>query len=160
MLMILEKAFQKTMKSHVRRVDQCTSSGSSRSPSPSDSKPEPVTASTSPSRHPAESQPAPGVIPLYEGSSTALVAILEHPSSSRLTKADTTLFGPQPVSGKTGQPEVSTDGAVIRIAHLGDCMGMIIRGEEIVWRTEEMWWAVSVGFLRLLGLHLNVHRPL
>lgn len=29
---------------------------------------------------------------------------------------------------------------MIRIAHLGDCMGMLIRGEEIVWRTEEMWW--------------------
>ena len=56
---------------------------------------------------------------------------------------DAALFGPQPVSGKPTQPEVSTDGAVIRIAHLGDCMGMLIRGEEIVWRTEEMWWNVS-----------------
>ncbi|PIL32677.1 hypothetical protein GSI_05381 [Ganoderma sinense ZZ0214-1] len=142
-LMILEKAYEKALKSHVRRVDQCTSSGSSRSPSPSDSKPERVAASASPSRHPAQAQPAPGVIPLFEGSSTALVAILEHPSSSRLTKADTALFGPQPVPSKSGRPEVSTDGAVIRIAHLGDCMGMIIRGEEIVWRTEEMWWTFN-----------------
>ncbi|KAM5530496.1 hypothetical protein V8D89_015850 [Ganoderma adspersum] len=113
-LMIFEKAFQKTMKSPIR----CTSSGSSRSPSPSDSKPEPVAASASPSRHLAESQPTPGVIPYYEGSSTAL--------------ADTALFGPQPLSGKTGQPEVSTDGAVIRIGHLGNCMDIIIRGKEIV----------------------------
>ncbi|KAJ3577025.1 hypothetical protein NP233_g37 [Leucocoprinus birnbaumii] len=30
--------------------------------------------------------------------------------------------------------------AVIKIAHVGDCMGMLVRGEEIVWRSEEMWW--------------------
>ena len=138
MLMILEKAYEKALKSHVRPADQGTSSSSSRSPSPSDSKPE---RASSPS-HLAESQSSPEVVPLFEGSSTALVAILEHPSSSRLTKADTALFGPQPISSKAGQPEVSTDGAVIRIAHLGDCMGMLIRGEEIVWRTEEMWWNV------------------
>lgn len=36
--------------------------------------------------------------------------------------------------------EVKDHGAVVRIAHLGDCMGMLIRGEEVVWRTEEMWW--------------------
>ena len=148
-LVILEKAYEKALKSHVRRIDQCTSSGSSRSPSPSDSKPEPVTTSASPARHPAGSQSAPRIVPLFEGSSTALVAILEHPSSARLTKADTALFNPQPISSKAGRPEVSTDGALIRIAHLGDCMGMIVRGEEIVWRTEEMWWTVSVIFFRL-----------
>ena len=33
--------------------------------------------------------------------------------------------------------------AVMKIAHVGDCMGMLVRGEEIVWRSEEMWWSVS-----------------
>ena len=136
-LMILERAVQKTSKSHVPQVDQCTSSSGSRSPSPFD-------GSQSRSQHPrpprdirpSYNQPRESF--LYEGSFTALVAILEHPSSSRLTQADIALFGPQPVSGKTGQPEVSTDGVVIRIGHLGDCMSMVIRGKEIVWRTEEM----------------------
>lgn len=36
--------------------------------------------------------------------------------------------------------------AVIKIAHVGDCMGMLVRDEEIVWRTEEMWWDVRVSF--------------
>lgn len=36
-----------------------------------------------------------------------------------------------------------TSGVVLRIAHLGDCMAMLVRGEEIVWRTDEMWWNVS-----------------
>jgi len=33
--------------------------------------------------------------------------------------------------------------AVIRIAHLGDCMGILVRGDDIVWRSEEMWWAFN-----------------
>ena len=46
-------------------------------------------------------------------------------------------------------------GAVIRIAHVGDCMGMLIRGDEIVWRSEEMWWGVSVfSFVRFLSVFL------
>jgi hypothetical protein len=36
--------------------------------------------------------------------------------------------------------------AVIKIAHVGDCMGMLVRGEEIVWRSEEMWWEVRPPF--------------
>jgi hypothetical protein len=35
--------------------------------------------------------------------------------------------------------------AVIRIAHLGDCMGMLVRGDNIVWRSDEMWWGVSLS---------------
>ena len=147
-LMILEKAYAKALQSHVCRPDQASSSGSSRSPSPSDSYPERAAVASSPASSPLSSSTSSstGAVPLFEGSSTALVAILEHPSS-RPAK-ETSLFNPQPVSSKPGQPEVSTDGAVIRIAHLGDCMGMLIRGEEIVWRTEEMWWNVSA--LRIL----------
>ena len=159
-LMILEKAYEKALRSHVRPADQGSSSGSSRSPSPSDSAVECVSSASSSSDSPSvpRSAPdaAPAVVPLFEGSSTALVAILEHPSS-RPPKSfsDANLFNPHPVPGKAG-PEVSTDGAVIRIAHLGDCMGMLIRGEEIVWRTEEMWWTVSGIVYPLNGLHIFI----
>ncbi|KAJ7249515.1 hypothetical protein B0H12DRAFT_963036, partial [Mycena haematopus] len=29
---------------------------------------------------------------------------------------------------------------VLKIAHMGDCMGMLVRGGEVAWRSEEMWW--------------------
>ncbi|KAJ6457405.1 hypothetical protein C8R47DRAFT_1180924 [Mycena vitilis] len=29
---------------------------------------------------------------------------------------------------------------VLKIAHVGDCMGMLVRGGEVAWRSEEMWW--------------------
>jgi hypothetical protein len=75
---------------------------------------------------PAPSEPE----PLLTGSSTALLAVLDS-------------AGPH-----VPTPEVSvvTDSrahdAVIRIAHLGDCMGMLVRGDDIIWRSEEMWWGV------------------
>ncbi|KAI0076641.1 hypothetical protein K474DRAFT_1675434 [Panus rudis PR-1116 ss-1] len=128
-LMILEKAYEKTMKAHVK------------SPEP------PEQSSTAPS----PSIPPPALQPLMEGSATALLAILDHapaptPSSSHLPPP-ASFFFPRPrvfpLSVPTGTDKhVSPSGhprAVIRIAHLGDCMGMLIRGEEIVWRTEEMW---------------------
>jgi len=40
-------------------------------------------------------------------------------------------------------PDTRVHDAVIRIAHLGDCMGMLVRGDDIVWRSEEMWWAFN-----------------
>ena len=46
--------------------------------------------------------------------------------------------------------------AVIRIAHLGDCMGMLVRGDNIVWRSDEMWWGVSFP----LSFSSLSHRPL
>lgn len=75
---------------------------------------------------PAPSKPE----PLLTGSSTALLAVLDSAGSHVPT------------------PEVSVvadtqaHDAVIRIAHLGDCMGMLVRGADIIWRSEEMWWAV------------------
>ncbi|KAJ3480079.1 hypothetical protein NLI96_g8609 [Meripilus lineatus] len=119
--------------------------------------------------------------PMLQGSATALLAVLDHPSSppaSGVTQcasaprsyfasssSSSSLFAPKPRyptpippllnsnwywAGKqdtkrdcpvvSQQPEVKDHGAVVRIAHLGDCMGMLIRGEEVVWRTEEMWW--------------------
>ncbi|GLB42944.1 putative rRNA-processing protein utp23 [Lyophyllum shimeji] len=53
-------------------------------------------------------------IPLHTGSSTALVAVLDN-----------------------------VEEPVLKIAHIGDCMGMLIRGNDVVWRSEEMWWAFN-----------------
>jgi protein phosphatase PTC7 len=32
---------------------------------------------------------------------------------------------------------------VIKIANLGDSMAMLVRGRDIVWRSEEMWWSFN-----------------
>jgi hypothetical protein len=32
---------------------------------------------------------------------------------------------------------------VIKIANLGDSMAMLVRGNDIVWRSEEMWWSFN-----------------
>ena len=98
-------------------------------------------------------------MPLLEGSSTALLAILEHPVPPRAkaTKSQG-LFSPHPRRAPVvdhAHPPPAADragGAVLRIAHLGDCMAMLIRGEEIVWRTEEMWWNVRIASLLSLIL--------
>lgn len=95
-LMILERAYQTTLKEHVV-------------PPP----PPPKTDTLSGT-------------PLLAGSSTALLAVLDH------------------VPKREEQP--STDAkyeAVVKIAHIGDCMGMLVRGDEIVWRSEEMWWSFN-----------------
>lgn len=103
-LLILERAYERALKSHVTAPSAQASTPSLPAPS----KPE----------------------PLLIGSSTALLAVLDSAGSHIPT------------------PEVSVvaDGqahdAVIRIAHLGDCMGMLVRGADIIWRSEEMWWAV------------------
>ena len=93
-------------------------------------------------------------MPLLEGSSTALLAILGHPAPKQPKAAKSQrLFAPNPrhapAADHAHAPPVAdrAAGAVIRIAHLGDCMAMLIRGEDIVWRTEEMWWNVSVYVL-------------
>ena len=85
---------------------------------------------------PASSKPE----PLLTGFSTALLAVLDSAGSHMPT------------------PEVSVvadtraHDVVIRIAHLGDCMGMLVRGDDIVWRSEEMWWAVRRTFFSLTYL--------
>ncbi|KAI0084410.1 hypothetical protein BDY19DRAFT_971805 [Irpex rosettiformis] len=124
-------------------------------------------SSLSPSSPPSRVYP----IPLMEGSSTALLAVLEHPPSPAAStppshhypignpsqapahlRPMTPLLNPQarrllartprpstPHAQNASEPKPSA-GAVLRIAHLGDSMAMLVRGEEIVWRTEEMWW--------------------
>ena len=46
--------------------------------------------------------------------------------------------------------------AAIRIVHVGDCMGMLVRDEDIVWRTEEMWWNVRSFSLTCSLLSLSL----
>lgn len=65
------------------------------------------------------------------GSSTALLAVLDHAPSDPSTFPS--------ISATNLEVEDGYD-AVIKIAHVGDCMCMLVRGEEIAWRSEEMWW--------------------
>ncbi|KAF7790118.1 hypothetical protein EIP86_001070 [Pleurotus ostreatoroseus] len=185
-LMILEKAFDKTIKAHVvpqlggspanpissfchgspeapsgsvQSQDTCTSAdapSTSLSPRNNDlsharrregarahtehASPNTTTAAAKE----AHASPQASTVPLMEGSSTALLAILEHPPlpSPKVSKPRP-LFSPHPRHAEAARAPAAgaaDRGAVIRIAHLGDCMAMLIRGEEIVWRTEEMWW--------------------
>ncbi|KAH9846021.1 phosphatase 2C-like domain-containing protein [Lenzites betulinus] len=141
-LMILEKAYQKTLRSHVCPADQSAPSSRSRTP-PIDASPAQPPSLNRAQAHDASHAAANSseVVPLFEGSSTALVAILEHPSSRSIKSfGDAPLFETQSASANNSTGEARAGGAVIRIAHLGDCMGMLVRGETIVWRTEEMWW--------------------
>ncbi|EIW52806.1 uncharacterized protein TRAVEDRAFT_61130 [Trametes versicolor FP-101664 SS1] len=151
-LMILEKAYEKTLRSHVCRADQSPSSSRSQSPPERESPPTPIATSAAQPQSSSTQAQAPAVIaecasevvPLFQGSSTALVAILEHPSPRSIKSfGDAPLFDPQPASTTPIDDEKQAGGAVIRIAHLGDCMGMLVRGDNIVWRTEEMWWGFN-----------------
>ena len=82
---------------------------------------------------PAPSEPE----PLLKGSSTALLAVLD--------SADSHAAAPE----VSVVPEAHAHDAVIRIAHLGDCMGMLVRGDGIAWRSEEMWWRVRLFLISL-----------
>jgi hypothetical protein len=80
---------------------------------------------------PAPSKPE----PLLTGSSTALLAVLDS-------------AGPHvPTPEVCVVTDARAHDAVIRIAHLGDCMGMLVREDDIVWRSEEMWWGVRSSSL-------------
>ena len=43
--------------------------------------------------------------------------------------------------------------AAIRIVHVGDCMGMLVCDEDIVWRSEEMWCRQCECFFLLFLIH-------
>lgn len=136
-LMILERAYEQTVKAHVVSVPT------------SEPTPEPKSASlpmssvsfSSISGTAASKQNEPHTIPLRSGSSTALIAVLDYiprvPSST-------------PSLVQDGSPSYN---AVIKIAHLGDCMAMLVRGDDIAWRSEEMWWNVSAIFYSQYRIH-------
>jgi len=154
-LMILERAYDKTMRAHVKAPEDLSVPSNPHQSRPESTHPNHESlshAATATRLVPPTTAPpsrvsvpdltsSPISIPLREGSATALLAILDHSTPPPpATRLPTCGFGPSffpPTPRKA--PESSTD-AVIRIAHLGDCMGMLIRGEDIVWRTEEMWW--------------------
>ncbi|EPQ53197.1 hypothetical protein GLOTRDRAFT_45575 [Gloeophyllum trabeum ATCC 11539] len=73
-------------------------------------------------------------MPLLLGSSTALVAVLDYASRKPTGSSKSTWVEPS-----ISAPDLPMPEPVIKIAHLGDCMGMLVRGEEVVWRSEEMW---------------------
>ena len=78
--------------------------------------------------------------------STSRSASMESASGADATVPESTAPGIEcevvEESGEQGDYD-----AVIKIAHVGDCMGMLVRGEEIVWRSEEMWWNVRSNIL-------------
>ncbi|KAH7923582.1 hypothetical protein BV22DRAFT_571653 [Leucogyrophana mollusca] len=159
-LMILERAYETTIKAHVV-------------PEPAASRPNPPSASTSDpsppfpaalasipeeeplpdhsatpapfgaSPEPPAPQPSPPrTIPLMSGSSTALVAVLQH--SPRKPPRATSPPRPTLFQNSSGPSTTKpTHDAVLKIAHLGDCMGMLVRNEDMVWRSEEMWWGFN-----------------
>ncbi|KAJ7233039.1 phosphatase 2C-like domain-containing protein [Mycena rebaudengoi] len=96
-----------------------TPAPSRRTSSPRPTRPPPAAAIPLPFLVSAPAPPPP--TPLLAGSSTALLAVLDYLPAS----AD------------------SPAGAVLKIAHIGDSMGMLVRGDALVWRSEEMWWAFN-----------------
>ena len=145
-LMILERAYEKTIKAHVV-ADESTSSPQVAQPSSLASIPEEQPPSTGPNDAVAPSSvfspppetpiiPQPRNVPLKTGSSTALVAVLQHARPPTPPGSRPILFN-LPASPKPAHD------AVLKIAHLGDCMGMLVRDEHIAWRSAEMWWAFN-----------------
>ncbi|GJE94022.1 hypothetical protein PsYK624_101900 [Phanerochaete sordida] len=148
-LMVLERAFDKTLRAHVvppadaadgDRAPQNAQCGAEFSqPGPSRQK----TASPSPPPAPPSAPPCqPSIsVPLMEGSSTALLAVLDHTNTpAPKPRMPVPLLPRQVRRTETAHTPTSDRGAVLRVAHLGDCMAMLIRDDAIVWRTEEMWW--------------------
>ena len=148
-LLILERAYEKTMKAHVvaeestssqRVVQPCSLASIPEdqplSPAPSDA----VVPSPAPPPPPETPiVPQPRAVPLKTGSSTALVAVLQH--SQPPTPPGSSPH--RPLLFNLPAPTKPTHDAVLKIAHLGDCMGMLVRGEHIAWRSAEMWWAFN-----------------
>ncbi|KAI6108674.1 phosphatase 2C-like domain-containing protein [Pisolithus croceorrhizus] len=148
-LMILEHAYEKTLKAHVVTEPAETSSSpplaEAGTPSlatiPEDDDVIAIAESTAHEKPPALQPPEipipsiPKTVPLMTGSSTALVAVLQH--SQRTSPQN--VSPPKPMLFSSPASTTAFD-AVLKIAHLGDCMGMLVRDEQIAWRSEEMWW--------------------
>ena len=131
-LHILDRAYARTLEAHV---------------APAPPAPRPTSATVRPGTPPflspeyeQQREKTQATVPLMTGSSTALLAVLDSAGA-----------GPHPAPApEVGLGEDGCD-AVLRIAHLGDCMGMLVRGDEIVWRSDEMWWSVSTPVILTRG---------
>ncbi|TFK71397.1 hypothetical protein BDN72DRAFT_837606 [Pluteus cervinus] len=119
-LMILERAYEQTIKAHVVPVPPTPPTHDPAS----SSVPMSSVSFSSTSNATSELAGEPHTIPLRSGSSTALIAVLDY----------------IPRSPSSKQASYAGYDAVIKIAHLGDCMGMLVRGDDIAWRSDEMWW--------------------
>lgn len=144
-LMILERAYENTLKAHVIPEPPCPPTKAALSPGLA-SIPEEVpftTSADSPQSTSHAPEPSfPKMIPLMTGSSTALVAVLQHSSSTPPPATSP----PRPFIFQNPPDTTSrkeTHDAVLKIAHLGDCMGMLVRDENIAWRSKEMWRAFN-----------------
>ena len=157
-LMILENAYERAIKAHVvNPVPEHAISAAS------------VTSNRVPIQPLSKASPK----PLKAGSSTALLAVLEQPAGrSTITRPKSSPSSPPnhrsrsvsrcrsepaedptataagmgpvpPTSAATPRTLPHQRDAVIKIANLGDSMAMLVRGRDIVWRSEEMWWSFN-----------------
>ncbi|KAF7317044.1 Protein phosphatase [Mycena chlorophos] len=137
-LNILERAYQRTLEAHVVTVPaEPASMHPTQPPDPSKS-PTSWTFLSAP-------KPETQTVPLRSGGSTALVAVLDYvPASGSLPNR--VEVGVEGIGLFDVVDPPHLDGAdggfapVLKIAHLGDCMGMLVRDGAIAWRSEEMWW--------------------
>ncbi|KAF8621707.1 hypothetical protein AX15_007568 [Amanita polypyramis BW_CC] len=142
-LQVLERAYDRTLKAHVVAAAE-SPPATSHSPSPAPQGSNQSIDIPSKSSPPSQSElqgknTTTEMVPLMSGSSTALLAVLDHVPRQDIS---------QLMNDPSRFPSIMTtnleaeDGydAVIKIAHVGDCMGMLVRGDEIAWRSEEMWW--------------------
>lgn len=157
-LMVLENAYERAIKAHV--VNPVPEHAVSA-------------ASATSNRIPIQPLSKASSKPLKAGSSTALLAVLEQPigrsTSTRPKRSPSSSpnhrsrsvsrcrsepaedpsatvagMGPvPPTSAATPRTLPHQRDAVIKIANLGDSMAMLVRGRDIVWRSEEMWWSFN-----------------
>ncbi|THU98530.1 hypothetical protein K435DRAFT_838066 [Dendrothele bispora CBS 962.96] len=144
-LMILERAYQKTLDAHVVLPSNIEEFPSPESIPSSDmglscSAPSSLSIPTSLNPNPlSQSTTSKKSIPLLAGSSTVLLAVLDHvPRPANGDPEHTHARGLKPSANTRTEYD-----AVIKVAHVGDCMGMLVRGEQVVWRSEEMWWSFN-----------------
>ncbi|EIN04133.1 hypothetical protein PUNSTDRAFT_55722 [Punctularia strigosozonata HHB-11173 SS5] len=107
-------------------------------------------------------------VPLMQGSATALVAVLDacppsvssSSSSAASPESDPDVLQAEPRleerPREERQGEEEESGALLRIAHLGDSVGLLVRGGEVVWRSDEMWTSFNTPYQ--LG-PASAHRP-
>ena len=170
-LNILERAYDQTVKAHVSPTSTPLTTGSSTALLAVLDHPPPPGVHTLPQNPEAPHRNyAAGSI--QDSIPSTAAPTPSHPSSSKHSLSGG-LSIPLPVPIPDAVPRsvsandiTNNDGiptpekpsefdAVIRIAHLGDCMGMLIRGDAIAWRSDEMWWGVSVSLAFSLRFSAN-----
>ncbi|KAJ7230463.1 hypothetical protein GGX14DRAFT_583347 [Mycena pura] len=158
-LNILERAYERTLKAHVVPVPpdgapSCAALPTNpvKSVSPPSTTTPCIPTGTGPWSFLAPPRSDAKTVPLRAGGSTALVAVLDYlPSAAALPDlvevgVEGAGAGVLDLLDRDTSQHVDTAAAgaaltpVLKIAHLGDCMGMLVRGGTIAWRSEEMWW--------------------